>query len=68
MKTCPMKTCTCEEAWTESVAYFRGGEQWIALVGKMDGQPYEIFTGIMDVLNPVQGLPGLREFQMRIGG
>lgn len=31
------------------VLRFRNGdEQWIALVGKMDGEPYEIFTGLID--------------------
>jgi ribonucleoside-diphosphate reductase alpha chain len=31
------------------VVRFRNGqEKWIALVGKMNGQPYEIFTGIVD--------------------
>ena len=31
------------------VLFFKNGsEQWIAFVGKLDGKPYEIFTGIVD--------------------
>ena len=30
------------------IRFRNGNEQWIALVGKMAGQPYEIFTGIVD--------------------
>ena len=30
------------------IRFRNGSEQWIALVGKLGGQPYEIFTGIVD--------------------
>jgi ribonucleoside-diphosphate reductase alpha chain len=30
------------------IRFRNGAEKWIALVGKMNGQPYEIFTGIVD--------------------
>lgn len=30
------------------VRFTNGKEQWIALVGKMNGAPYEIFTGLVD--------------------
>ena len=30
------------------IRFRNGNEQWIALVGKLAGQPYEIFTGIVD--------------------
>ena len=30
------------------IRFKNGSEQWIAFVGKMNGKPYEIFTGIMD--------------------
>jgi ribonucleoside-diphosphate reductase, adenosylcobalamin-dependent len=30
------------------VRFMNGKEHWIALVGKMNGAPYEIFTGIVD--------------------
>ncbi len=30
------------------VRFTNGKEQWIALVGKMNGVPYEIFTGLVD--------------------
>lgn len=30
------------------IRFKNGAEQWIAFVGKLDGKPYEIFTGIMD--------------------
>ncbi|MEG1899758.1 MAG: adenosylcobalamin-dependent ribonucleoside-diphosphate reductase [Bacteroidales bacterium] len=30
------------------VRFINGKEQWIALVGKMNGIPYEIFTGLID--------------------
>lgn len=32
----------------EVIRFKNGAEQWIALVGLMDGQPYEIFTGLID--------------------
>ena len=30
------------------IRFRNGNEHWIALVGKLNGQPYEIFTGIVD--------------------
>lgn len=30
------------------IRFRNGSEHWIALVGKLNGQPYEIFTGIVD--------------------
>ena len=30
------------------IRFRNGSEKWIALVGKLNGQPYEIFTGIVD--------------------
>ena len=30
------------------VRFSNGKEKWIALIGKMNGKPYEIFTGIVD--------------------
>ncbi|MDD2594335.1 MAG: adenosylcobalamin-dependent ribonucleoside-diphosphate reductase [Bacteroidales bacterium] len=30
------------------IRFRNGAEKWIALVGKLNGQPYEIFTGIVD--------------------
>lgn len=30
------------------IRFRNGSEQWIALVGKMNGAPYEIFTGLVD--------------------
>ncbi len=30
------------------IRFKNGNEQWIAFVGKLNGKPYEIFTGIMD--------------------
>lgn len=30
------------------IRFRNGSEQWIALVGKMNGVPYEIFTGLVD--------------------
>lgn len=30
------------------IRFRNGNEQWIALVGKMNGVPYEIFTGLVD--------------------
>lgn len=32
----------------EVIRFKNGAEQWIALVGLMNGQPYEIFTGLID--------------------
>lgn len=32
----------------EVIRFKNGAEQWIALVGLMKGQPYEIFTGLID--------------------
>ena len=30
------------------IRFRNGSEQWIALVGKLEGKPYEIFTGLVD--------------------
>ena len=30
------------------IRFRNGSEKWIALVGKLNGQPYEIFTGLLD--------------------
>ena len=32
----------------EVIRFKNGAEQWIALVGLLNGQPYEIFTGLID--------------------
>jgi ribonucleoside-diphosphate reductase alpha chain len=30
------------------IRFKNGAQQWIALVGKLNGKPYEIFTGLLD--------------------
>ena len=48
-KTAAIKPKKRPQSLEADVIRFRNGnEQWIALVGKMNGQPYEIFTGIVD--------------------
>ncbi|MBR5736555.1 MAG: adenosylcobalamin-dependent ribonucleoside-diphosphate reductase [Bacteroidales bacterium] len=42
----PRKRPECLEA--DVVRFRNGKEQWIAFVGMFKGQPYEIFTGILD--------------------
>lgn len=44
-----LKTKVRPKSLEADVIRFRNGrEKWIALVGKMDGKPYEIFTGLVD--------------------
>lgn len=49
--TKPTKRPTSLEA--DVVRFRNGGENWIAFIGKMNGQPYEIFTGVVseDTIN-----------------
>ncbi len=37
-----------EKLAAEVIRFKNGNEQWIALVGMYNGQPYEIFTGLVD--------------------